>query len=82
MELAGTLADRLAVVEVVQRMSGDLTAGQATDGVVFESSDPAVVRVEDGVAVPVGDGTATITAPCAISPAFHPATPRLMMSIK
>ena len=36
--------------------------GQATEGVVFESSDPKVVRVSNSVAIPVGDGKATIPA--------------------
>ncbi len=36
--------------------------GQATDGVTFQSSDPKVVAVEEGIARPVGNGQATITA--------------------
>src|SRR5581483_2385694 len=41
---------------------GSLWTGAVRDGVTITSSDPAVVRVVDGVAVPAGDGTATITA--------------------
>jgi hypothetical protein len=37
-------------------------AGQVTEGVVFETSDPAVARVEEGSAVPVSNGRARITA--------------------
>src|SRR5215475_1732660 len=33
-----------------------------TDASRFESSDRRVLRVEDGVALPVGDGSATISA--------------------
>lgn len=47
---------------LVQRLEGEQFLGQARDGLSYESSDPKVVRVEDGVAIPVGDGTATITA--------------------
>jgi hypothetical protein len=47
---------------IVQQLQGELTAGQVHEGIVFESSDPAIVRVEEGVAVPVADGVATITA--------------------
>lgn len=47
---------------LVQRRVGDAFAGQVHQGLTLESSDPHVVRIEDGVAVPVGDGTAVITA--------------------
>lgn len=36
--------------------------GQLSEGVTLESSDPNVVKIEDGQAVPVGNGEATITA--------------------
>src|SRR5258705_13358298 len=36
--------------------------GQAAGEVSYESSDPSVVRVEGGLAAPVGNGRATITA--------------------
>lgn len=35
--------------------------GQLAEGVTFDSSDPQVVAIEDGVARPVGNGQATIT---------------------
>jgi hypothetical protein len=35
--------------------------GQVTDGITFESSNPQVVAIEDGVARPTGNGQATIT---------------------
>ena len=57
--LAGPQARQTLLVE---RMSGDIAAGQVTDGVTFESSDSQVVGIEDGRAVPAGNGTATITA--------------------
>ncbi len=47
---------------VVERQQLGRLIGQATDGVVFESSDPKVVRVSKSVAVPFGDGKATIRA--------------------
>ncbi|MBW3600374.1 MAG: DUF1553 domain-containing protein [Planctomycetes bacterium] len=47
---------------LVQRMEGDAFAGQVWDDVVLESSDPDIVRTEGGVAIPVANGTATITA--------------------
>jgi hypothetical protein len=46
---------------VLERMVGDLALGPA-EGAVFESSDPAVVRLEGSAAVPVGNGRAVITA--------------------
>ncbi|HVX14027.1 MAG TPA: DUF1549 and DUF1553 domain-containing protein [Pirellulales bacterium] len=36
--------------------------GQVVEGLTFESSNPQVVAIEDGVARPVGNGQATITA--------------------
>ncbi|MGL5096201.1 MAG: DUF1549 domain-containing protein, partial [Planctomycetia bacterium] len=39
--------------------------GPAVEGLTYTSSNPAVVVVTDGVAVPVGDGAATITAAAA-----------------
>jgi hypothetical protein len=41
---------------------GGLETGALRVGVTFTSSDPAVVRVEGFLAVPVGNGSATITA--------------------
>ncbi len=39
-----------------------LAVGQVTEGVTFATSDPAVVRIEDGHAVAAGNGTAVVTA--------------------
>ncbi|REK12959.1 MAG: DUF1553 domain-containing protein [Planctomycetota bacterium] len=47
---------------VLESFEGDNATGQLVEGLEFESSDPAVVKVEDGVALPVANGTATITA--------------------
>ncbi|MCI0359928.1 MAG: DUF1553 domain-containing protein [Planctomycetaceae bacterium] len=47
---------------IVQRQNEGQFLGQATDGVAFSSSDEKVVRVEGSTAIPVGNGTATITA--------------------
>jgi hypothetical protein len=47
---------------VVESMCDGQAAGQVTAGVAFASSDERVVKVEDGIAIPIGDGTATITA--------------------
>jgi hypothetical protein len=47
---------------VVQRQSKGQFQEQAAEGVAFISSDEKVVRVEQGMAVPVGNGSATITA--------------------
>ena len=47
---------------LVQRRAADGSLGAFVPGAAWVSSDDAVVRVEDGRAVPVGDGTATLTA--------------------
>src|SRR5688500_8580619 len=47
---------------VVERFQEGQAVGALDKGVSFESSDPKVVRIEDGVALPMGNGTATITA--------------------
>jgi len=47
---------------LVERTSGERYVGQVTDGVTFESSDAKIVAIEDGVARPVGNGQATLTA--------------------
>lgn len=47
---------------LVQRVEGDLDAGQITEGVTFSTSDAAVVAIDGDFAVPVGNGEATITA--------------------
>lgn len=71
--LTGSRAMQSLVVEQARTLeqgdekAGDGNApqqfvGQVRDGVEFASSDENVVRIENGVALPVGDGTATITA--------------------
>ena len=47
---------------VVQRQVNGQFQEQAAEDVSFTSSDEKVVRVEGGVAIPVGNGAATITA--------------------
>jgi hypothetical protein len=47
---------------VVQERTAGQFGRQITQGVVLESSDPAVVKVVDGVAFPVGNGRAKIVA--------------------
>ncbi len=47
---------------VLESFDGRNATGPVTNDVTFISSDPAVVRIEDGVALPVADGAATITA--------------------
>jgi len=47
---------------VVQRLDGDRFLGQVHEGLTLTSSDAKIVRVEDGVAIPVADGVAQITA--------------------
>jgi hypothetical protein len=47
---------------VPQWKRGEQVFGQAMEGVQLASSDEKVVKVENSVAVPIGNGTATITA--------------------
>jgi hypothetical protein len=47
---------------VVERQTNGQSVGQVTEGVVFESSNTKVARVSNSVAIPVGDGKATIRA--------------------
>src|SRR3990172_3003913 len=58
--LSGSEARQQLVVEDVRtgRYAGQIDTKQ----VVFETSNPQVVRVGNGVAVPVGNGEAVITA--------------------
>jgi len=50
---------------LVQESVGDLVGRQLRGGVQFASSDPNVVKVEDGVVVPTGNGSASITVTAA-----------------
>lgn len=47
---------------LIEQSRGGQYVGQLRDGVTIESSNPQVVAIEDGVARPVGNGEATITA--------------------
>jgi hypothetical protein len=47
---------------VLERFTADAATGQIAEGVEFVSSDPGVVRIEGGVALPAANGKATITA--------------------
>ena len=57
--LAGPEARQPLLVE--QSRDGQFT-GQLTNGVELVSSDPSVVRIENGVAIPVKNGRATVRA--------------------
>ncbi len=46
---------------IVQETDGPLIGKQFRDGVTYQSSDEAVIRIENGVVVPAGDGSATCT---------------------
>ncbi len=46
---------------LVQRVDGSRLLGQVTEGLALSSSDPAVVKIEAGVAVPVANGRAHIS---------------------
>src|SRR5690242_5310504 len=47
---------------IVERTLSGRVIGQVTDGLSLESSDPKIVRVTHGVAIPLADGKATIRA--------------------
>ncbi len=57
LKLNGPAASHRLLVERVEE--GKYT-GQIVDGIVFESSDPGVARVENGVVLPTGNGATTI----------------------
>ena len=50
---------------VVQQRAGEQFQHQLREGVKLSSSDEKIVRIEDGVAIPVANGTAKITADAA-----------------
>ena len=58
-KLTGPEARQTLLVELVQ--DGQIT-GQISDGLVFQLSDPSVVTIEDGIAIPRANGKVTITA--------------------
>jgi hypothetical protein len=47
---------------IVQKVADGKYGGQLGKGVELTSSDPAIARIEEGLVIPVKDGTATITA--------------------
>jgi hypothetical protein len=47
---------------LLESTRGGMSTGALKDGTVYTSSDPTVVRIEGSIAVPVGNGRATITA--------------------
>lgn len=46
---------------LVQETNGTLIGKQIRDGVTYQSSDPAIVKIENGVVIPTGNGSATVT---------------------
>ncbi|MBI3839483.1 MAG: DUF1553 domain-containing protein [Planctomycetia bacterium] len=57
--LSGSAAGQALVFET---FSDENAIGQIVDGVSLVSSDPAIVKIEEGAAIPVANGKATITA--------------------
>ncbi len=47
---------------LLERQTGDRLTGQIRDGVEWSSDAPQVATVENGIVVPTGNGSATITA--------------------
>src|SRR5258705_13949704 len=47
---------------LVEKFQDQQFVGQITNGVMFSSSDPNLVKIENGVALPVADGNVTIRA--------------------
>ena len=58
-KLSGALARQQLIVE---RSNGGHNTGQVTNGLAFKVSDTNVVKLVDGVALPMGNGIATIQA--------------------
>ena len=58
-KLSGTAARQQLLVE---RLKDNLFVGQVTNGVSFTSSDPAVLKIENGLALPLKNGTVKIEA--------------------
>ena len=57
--LAGAAARQSLILE---SFSGPNAVGQITAGAAFTSSDPKIVKIEEGVAIPVANGKASLTA--------------------
>ena len=47
---------------LLQRTAGGEFAEQMNEGITWSSSDPAIATADGGVVIPVGEGTAVITA--------------------
>jgi hypothetical protein len=47
---------------IVEQSHNGLFVGQIADGIEWSSSDEKVVRIENGVAIPVGNGSASVLA--------------------
>src|SRR5436305_14266359 len=56
--LSGPAARQALLVETLH---DGTAAGELTDGTTFTSSDTSIVKIENGAALPVGNGQATIT---------------------
>jgi len=57
--LAGPMARQSVVLE---SFAGEQATGQWTDNLIISTSNPAVVKIENGVVLPVSNGTAQVTA--------------------
>jgi hypothetical protein len=57
--LSGPAASQALLLET---FAGENATGQVTADVSYTISDPAVLKVEDGVALPLANGKATVTA--------------------
>ena len=47
---------------LLESTRGGLHTGALKDGTVYASSDPAVVKIEGSIAIPVGNGPSSIAA--------------------
>ncbi len=47
---------------IVERVASDIYVGQCLESIVWTSSDEAVVKINEGIAIPTGNGEATISA--------------------
>jgi hypothetical protein len=63
---------------VIEQLRAGQFAGQITNGVEIISSDPSVVLIENGTAIPVKNGHATLRARAGKQSASAPVTVQLM----
>src|SRR5438477_5586845 len=47
---------------LIERSTDNLFAGQITNNIAFQSSDPKIARIEGATLIPVTNGTVTLTA--------------------